>query len=355
MTHNRSQSEALNRSHRRFNPLLGEWVLVSPHRTQRPWHGHEETDEPASRPAYDPQCTLCPGNVRARGDHNPDYHQPFVFTNDFPALQPDTGAPEITSTDDLLTAKTETGICRVICYSPRHDLSLARLTVPAVQQVVDTWQREYLDLGRRTDIGHVQIFENRGAIMGCSNPHPHGQIWCNQSVPDLPATEGRRQAAYLAEKERCLLCHYLALEIDRDERIILQNDSFVVLVPFWATWPFEAMILPRNHGGSIAHLDEVQKRDLADAITRLAVRYDNLFLTEFPYTMGLHQQPTDGKDHPEWHWHMHFLPPLLRSRSVKKFMVGYEMLAMPQRDLTPEASAERLRALSEIHYLASDT
>jgi len=343
-----------NRPHRRFNPLTGEWVLVSPHRTQRPWQGQEEAADQLNPPPYDPQCYLCPGNARAGGTHNPDYKKPFVFTNDFPAMRPDTSDPDNASTDDLLAAETETGICRVICYAPQHDLSLARMTVAAVQQVVDTWQREYLDLGERPDIGHVQIFENRGTAMGCSNPHPHGQIWANQSVPGLPAAEGRRQAAYLAEKGSCLLCRYLALEIDRGERIILQNDSFVVLVPFWAVWPFEVMILPREHGSSIAQLDTGQKRDLADAMTRLAVRYDNLFQTAFPYTMGLHQQPTDGKNRPEWHWHIHYLPPLLRSRSVKKFMVGYEMLAMPQRDLPPEVCAARLRALSEMHYLASD-
>ena len=341
------------RPHRRLNPLTGEWVLVSPHRTQRPWHGQEEEAELQILPPYDPQCYLCPGNARALGRKNPDYKMPYVFTNDFPAMLPDTDDLDCAQTDDLLTAESEPGICRVICYAPRHDLSIARMTVSSVQHVIDAWQIEYLELGRRPDIGHVQIFENRGSAMGCSNPHPHGQIWANKSVPTLPALEGRRQAAYLAEKGACLMCRYLALELDRAERIVLQNDSFVVLVPFWAIWPFEVMILPREHGGDITHLGTDQKRDLADAMTRLAVRYDNLFQTAFPYTMGLHQQPTEGKNPPEWHWHIHYLPPLLRSLSVKKFMVGYEMLAMPQRDLTPEACAERLRELSEIHYLES--
>ena len=327
-------------------------MLVSPQRTQRPWHGQEEA-ELQILPPYDPQCYLCPGNARARGRKNPDYKKPYVFTNDFPAMLTDTDGPDFAPADDLLTAEPEPGLCRVICYAPRHDLSMARMTVSSVQHVIDAWQIEYLELGRRPDIGHVQIFENRGSAMGCSNPHPHGQIWANNSVPTLPALEGRRQAAYLAEKGTCLLCRYLALELDRAERIVLQNDSFVVLVPFWAIWPFEVMILPREHGSDIAHLGADQKRDLADAMTRLAVRYDNLFQTAFPYTMGIHQQPTEGKNRPEWHWHIHYLPPLLRSWSVKKFMVGYEMLAMPQRDLTPEACAERLRELSEIHYLES--
>jgi len=342
-----------NRPHRRLNALTGEWVLVSPHRTQRPWHGQEEEAELQILPPYDPQCYLCPGNARAGGRKNPEYKKPYVFNNDFPAMLPDTDDPDVAPADDLLSAEPEPGICRVICYAPRHDLSMARMTVSSVQHVIDAWQIEYLELGRRPDIGHVQIFENRGSAMGCSNPHPHGQIWANKSVPTLPALEGRRQAAYLAEKGACLMCRYLALERDRAERIVLQNDSFVVLAPFWAIWPFEVMILPREHGGDIAHLGTDQKRDLADAMTRLAVRYDNLFQTAFPYTMGLHQQPTEGKNRPEWHWHIHYLPPLLRSWSVKKFMVGYEMLAMPQRDLTPEACAERLRELSEIHYLES--
>jgi len=348
-----SQNLYENRPHRRLNALTGEWVLVSPHRAQRPWHGQQETADSQIHPPYDPQCYLCPGNARAGGGKNPVYKKAYVFTNDFPAMLPDAGGPESALADDLLTAELESGICRVICYAPRHDLSMGRMTVSAIQHVIDAWQSEYLELGSRPDIGHVQIFENRGPAMGCSNPHPHGQIWANKSVPTLPASEGRRQAAYLAEKGTCLLCRYLALELDRAERIVLQNDSFVVLVPFWAVWPFEVMILPREHGGDIAHLGTVQKRDLADAISRLAVRYDNLFQTAFPYTMGLHQQPTDGKNHPEWHWHIHYLPPLLRSRAVKKFMVGYEMLAMPQRDLTAEACAQRLRGLSEIHYRES--
>jgi len=349
-----AQHELPPKPHRRFNPLTGEWILVSPQRTRRPWQGQAEKPDPLDRPAYDPACYLCPGNIRAGGHKNPDYSKPYVFTNDFPALEPDDGHDGPPSPDHLLKVEPETGICRVICYSPRHDLSLARMTVREVQQVVDAWQAEYRELGARPDIGHVQIFENRGAAMGCSNPHPHGQIWANRSVPTLPATEGRCQAAYLAEKGDCLLCRYLSLEIARGERIILQNETFVVLVPFWACWPFETLILPRQHGGSIAELDAGQKRDLAEVMTRLAIRYDNLFQTAFPYTMGLHQQPTDGKNHPAWHWHIHYLPPLLRSGSVKKFMVGYEMLAMPQRDLPPEACADRLRSLSETHYRASD-
>lgn len=340
-------------AHRRFNPLTGEWVLVSPQRAQRPWHGQEEPDDAKTLPAYDSHCYLCPGNTRARGARNPEYGGTFVFTNDFAALAPDTAAFDPGPGEDLLVAVPESGICRVICYTPRHDLSLARMTVGQVEAVIESWQSETVNLGRRPAIGHVQIFENRGLAMGCSNPHPHGQVWANQSVPTIPAREGRRQAAHLNAKGTCLLCRYLALELQRAERIVLQNDSFVVLVPFWALWPFEVMILPREHAGDIADLGAEQKRDLADAMTRLAVRYDNLFETAFAYTMGVHQQPTDVREYPEWHWHIHYLPPLLRSRSVKKFMVGYEMLAMPQRDMTAETSAERLRALSDVHYLES--
>ncbi|QJB55352.1 UDP-glucose--hexose-1-phosphate uridylyltransferase [Pseudodesulfovibrio sp. zrk46] len=336
--------------HRRFNPLSGEWVLVSPHRTKRPWQGQQEEPDRATLPEYDEGCYLCPGNERAGGAVNPHYDETFVFTNDFAALLPE--GPDFHDNDHhLLRAEPETGVCRVICYSPRHDLNMARLGVERVKKVVDVWCREFKELGSRADIGYVQIFENRGAIMGCSNPHPHGQIWATSNMPMLPAAEDQRQLAHLQERDECLLCCYLKRELDGGERLVLENDSFAVLVPFWATWPFETMVLPKAHMGSIVEMDEKQRGDLADALVRLGSRYDNLFQTSFPYSMGIHQQPTDGGEHPHWHWHMHFYPPLLRSRSVKKFMVGFEMMAMPQRDLTPEAAAVRLRDLSEIHYL----
>jgi len=341
--------------HRRLNQLTGEWVLVSPHRTKRPWQGQQESPDMESRPAHDPGCYLCPGNRRVGGETNPDYDGTFVFTNDFAALLPD--APSDVSPngpaagDDLLVAEPEPGTCRVICYSPRHDLSMARLGVDRAAGVVDRWCEEYRELGSREGIGHVQIFENRGAVMGCSNPHPHGQIWATASVPMLPGLEDARQRAHLSDRGECLLCRYLRRELADGERMVFENEHFAVLVPFWATWPFETMILPKAHMASILDMDAPARRALADAMVRLNVRYDNLFQTSFPFSMGIHQRPTDGADHPHWHFHLHYYPPLLRSRSVKKFMVGFEMLAMPARDLTPEAAAARLRELSEVHYL----
>ena len=338
--------------HRRLNQLTGEWVLVSPHRTRRPWQGQQEAPDLATLPAHDPDCYLCPGNGRAGGEVNPDYADTFVFTNDFAALLPESpqggGAP---AADGLLVAEPETGICRVLCYSPRHDLTLARLGVDQAARVVDLWCDEFTRLGGRDDIGHVQIFENRGSAMGCSNPHPHGQIWATRSLPMYPAVEAARQAAHLNQEGKCLLCTYLETELARGERIIFENDSFVALVPFWALWPFEAMILPKAHMTDILGMSPGQRLDLADAMVRLNVRYDNLFQTSFPYSMGIHQAPTDGGEHRHWHFHIHYYPPLLRSKSVKKFMVGFEMMAMPQRDLTAESAAARLRDQAEVHYM----
>ncbi|MCJ2164409.1 MULTISPECIES: UDP-glucose--hexose-1-phosphate uridylyltransferase [unclassified Pseudodesulfovibrio] len=342
--------------HRRLNQLTGEWVLVSPHRTRRPWQGQQEEPDRVALPAYDPGCYLCPGNGRAGGAVNPDYADTFVFTNDFAALlpEPPDDSGKDAGADDLLVAEPETGVCRVICYSPRHDLTLARLGAGQAARVVDVWCAEFAELGGRADIGYVQIFENRGAAMGCSNPHPHGQIWATRSVPMYPATEDVRQAAHLHDRDRCLLCSYLETELARQERVVFENESFVALVPFWALWPFETMILPKVHMRNILEMTQAQRADLADAMVRLNVRYDNLFQTSFPYSMGIHQAPTDGVEYPHWHFHIHYYPPLLRSQSVKKFMVGYEMLAMPQRDLTAEAAAARLREQAEVHYMEAD-
>ncbi|MBC7237762.1 MAG: UDP-glucose--hexose-1-phosphate uridylyltransferase [Chloroflexi bacterium] len=332
--------------HRRFNPLTKQWILVSPHRTRRPWQGQQEKPPRESRPSYDSTCYLCPGNERAGGVRNPPYTSTFVFDNDFAALLPDTPQGE-RKEGDLLIAQAERGICRVVCYSPDHSLTMAEMDPPAIRRVVDVWAEQYKEIGARSFINYVQIFENKGEIMGCSNPHPHGQIWSNETVPQEPYIEGQAQAEYRARKGSCLLCDYAALETRQRVRMVCDNGHFIALVPFWAVWPFETMILSRRHIASLLELSDEERDALADILRRLTVRYDRLFEVSFPYTMGIHQQPTDGRNHPAWHLHLHFYPPLLRSATVKKFMVGYEMLANPQRDLTPEAAAERLRSLPE--------
>ena len=334
--------------HRRYNALTGAWVLVSPHRTDRPWQGQREATPPDTRPAYDPTCYLCPGNARAGGARNPDYTGTFVFDNDFAALRP--GTPPARYQDGLLRAENEQGLCRVVCFSPRHDLTLPEMDAAALRRVVDVWTEQYRELGARDDVNYVQIFENKGQVMGCSNPHPHGQVWAQHTIPDEPARETEQMQRHYARHGRTLLTDYLAQELDAEARIVCANRHFVALVPFWAVWPFETLVVSRRAVPSLLEMDGEEKDALASLLKRLTTRYDNLFEVSFPYSAGLHQAPTDGAAHPEWHFHMHFYPPLLRSATVKKFMVGYEMLGMPQRDLTPEASAERLRALSEMHY-----
>ena len=335
--------------HRRYNPLTDEWVLVSPHRTKRPWVGQVEKSIQDERPEYDPECYLCPGNQRAGGARNPDYSGTFVFENDFAALLPEETSGH-QDTRSLLVARSERGLCRVICFSPHHDLTLAEMEQQDVRLVVDTWVEQYRDLGEMPFVQYVQIFENKGAAMGCSNPHPHGQIWASQSLPNEPRKEERAQESYTRSHRTCLLCDYLTLEENESVRIVCSNAHFVALVPFWAVWPFETMLISKRHTASLEMLNEGERDGLADIIRRLTIRYDNLFETSFPYSMGFHQQPTDGNEHSEWHLHAHFYPPLLRSATVKKFMVGYEMLATPQRDITPEEGADRLRRVSEVHY-----
>ncbi|HSK27959.1 MAG TPA: UDP-glucose--hexose-1-phosphate uridylyltransferase [Jiangellales bacterium] len=332
-------------SHRRLNRLTGEWVLVSPHRTARPWQGQVEELRPEDRPAYDPSCYLCPGNARAGGARTPRYGSTYVFDNDFAALSPDT-PPRGSEPTSLLVADSERGMCRVVCYSPRHDLTLGQLPVAAIRTVVDTWVEQHVELGGQDWVQHVQVFENRGAMMGASNPHPHGQIWANEHLPNEPAKELVHQRAY-AENGGCLLCDYLDVELDDGARIVSRNTHFTALVPFWATWPFETLVLPHAHAGALPELGAGQRDGLADILRRVARRYDRLFGVTFPYSMGLHQPPTDGDPHREWHLHAHFYPPLLRSATVRKFMVGYELLGQPQRDITPESAADRLREVPE--------
>ena len=335
--------------HVRWNPLRREWVLVSPQRTARPWQGQVERIADPDVPAHDPACYLCPGTHRAGGTVNPGYRSTFVFDNDFPALLPDPPAAE-EHDGDLLIARTERGRCRVVCFSPRHDLTLSRMPRAAIRGVVDAWIDESRMLGADPAITYVEIFENRGGAMGASNPHPHGQIWATATLPNEPAREQESLAAYRAAHGRCLRCDYLETERRRGERLVLENDAFTALVPYWAVWPFETIIVSRRHLASLEELAAAERDGLADVLKRLTTRYDNLFETPFPYSMGFHQRPADGGLHDEWHLHAHFLPPLLRSATVRKFMVGFELLGTPQRDLTAEDAAARLRALSEEHY-----
>jgi UDPglucose--hexose-1-phosphate uridylyltransferase len=336
--------------HRRFNPLTREWVLVSPHRTKRPWLGKVEKPAATNVPAYDPACYLCPGNERAGGAWNPKYTQTFVFDNDFAALLPDTLSLEVDE-GGLLEARSERGICRVACFSPRHDLTIPRMSLGEIREVIRVWTEEFQQLAKMDWVRHVQIFENRGALMGASNPHPHCQIWANASVPDLPAKELTAFREYHAAKKSCPLCDYLRLELERRERVICENDGFAVLTPFWAVWPFETLLVSKRHFASMEEFESGEPEFFADILRRITIRYDNLFQTSFPYSMGFHQRPTDARDYPEWHFHGHYFPPLLRSATVQKFMVGYELLDNPQRDITAESAAQRLKELSEVHYL----
>ncbi len=335
--------------HRRYNPLTGEWVLVSPHRTKRPWQGQVEPETSLNSAECDASCYLCPGNQRAGGKKTPRYESTYVFVNDYSALLPDSAQEEKIGSE-LFKAESERGLCKVICFSPRHDLTIALMERNAIRKVVDTWIEQYLEIGNKDFISYVQIFENRGSVMGASNPHPHGQIWANEHIPDIPATEDRMQKDYFNNHGTALLEDYVKEEREKKDRIIFENTSFAAVVPYWAVWPYETMILPKRHVTGIDELVEEEKDDLADALKRMTVRFDNIFKTSFPYSMGIHQRPVDGKDYQHWQFHIHYLPPLLRSATVKKFMVGYELLANPQRDITAETSAGILRDQSEIHY-----
>lgn len=327
--------------HRRLNPLTGEHVLVSPRRLQRPWLGETFEARPAARPHYDPTCFLCPGNERSSGLRTPPYEATFAFENDYAALTPE--VPEARLDDcGLLVMRSERGHCRVLSFSPRHDLDIAAMEIRSVRAVVDAWAIQYRELASLASVSAVTIFENRGAMMGASEPHPHGQIWANESLPVELEKETAGLARYAAAHGKCLLCAYGALELAREERLVYANDHVTVVVPFWASWPFETLVLPRRHLRSIDELASEERDAFAQAMQQVTSRYDELFSVPFPYSMGLHQRPTDGA-HEAWHLHAHYFPPLLRSATIRKYQVGYEMLAQPQRDFTPEDAAARLR------------
>jgi UDPglucose--hexose-1-phosphate uridylyltransferase len=339
--------------HRRFNPLRGEWVLVSPHRNQRPWQGEVEAAVAEPAAIYDPTCYLCPGNRRAGGAVNPQYASTFAFDNDYAALTPIdlTGIdqPPAASRSDLVNAQSARGLCRVVCFSPRHDLTLARMDVPSIRAVVETWIAECAAIAGHAWARYALVFENRGAMMGASNPHPHGQIWATDDVPNEPARERESFARYEREHGGCLLCEYIAVETSLAARIVCANEAFLAMVPFWAAWPFETLLVSRRHVATLSGLDGPERDGLADLLKRMTTRYDNLFEAPFPYSMGFHQQPI-REPAASAHLHAHFYPPLLRSASIRKFMVGFELLGSPQRDLTPEEAAGRLREAAEIHY-----
>lgn len=332
--------------HRRLNALTGDFVLVSPHRAKRPWLGKVESLSETARPAYDSDCYLCPNNLRANGERNPAYDGVYLFDNDFAALLPD--APAQMLSNNLFHAQAVQGRCRVLCFSPRHDLTLAEMTEADVARVVSAWQRETLDLGAHYQ--WIQIFENKGELMGCSNPHPHGQIWALGALPNEARKEDAQQRAYFEAHRRWLLLDYLQQEVLQAERVILENSAWIALVPFWAAHPFETLLLPKRRVQRLTDLSDLECASLSSILKRLLVKYDNLFHTSFPYSMGWHQAPFGVGDVSHWQLHAHFYPPLLRSATVKKFIVGFELLGELQRDFTPEQAAEMLRAQSDVHY-----
>lgn len=324
--------------HRRLNLLTGEWVLVSPHRAQRPWQGQVEAPTAENLPAYDPECYLCPGNVRANGHKNPPYSGPFVFSNDFPALL---HGSEAQGDNPLFVKRPVRGECRVICYSPQHHRTLADLSVEEIHQVVETWCQQIQELAQKWK--WVQVFENKGAAMGCSNPHPHGQIWASDNVPTLVVREAERQAEHYDRHGAPLLEQVAQEELKQGARVVEENESWVWVVPFWAVWPFETLLLPKRPVSRLEECDASERLSLATILSAGVQRYDRLFGVSFPYSMGWHFAPFGEDASQHWVAHAHFYPPLLRSAAVRKFMVGYEMLAEPQRDLTPEQAAQILR------------
>ncbi len=336
--------------HRRYNPLLNEWVLVSPHRSKRPWQGQNELIHPHSLPAHDEDCYLCSGNIRANGMTNPDYENCFVFDNDFAAMKQDEIYFEDNNYNTFFRAKPERGISKVVCFSPKHNLTLPEMELSDIEKIIAVWVEQYIELGSKDFINYVQIFENKGSVMGCSNPHPHGQIWAQSSLPTQVEKTQKSLENYFNKNKTSFLKDYVEEELKLKERIVLENEYFVALVPFWATWPFEILVVSKRHFGNIIAMTNVEVKSFAQILKGITVKYDNLFETSFPYSSGIHQTPTDRISHPEWHFHMHFYPPLLRSATVKKFMVGYEMLGEAQRDISPEKSAEILRKTSNIHY-----
>ena len=337
-----------DKPHKRFNQLSGEWILVSPHRTKRPWQGKVEDIVLEERPSYDPNCYLCPGNTRSGNEKNPHYDSTFVFNNDFAALLDEGSTDELS--DGLFRVKEERGICKVFCFSADHSLTIPEMDEQDLVTVVRMWKKEFENLAADPVISNVQIFENKGSIMGCSNPHPHGQIWAQSSSPNEIEKRTKTQEAYYKQHKRSLLYDYIKQELEEGSRIVCQNEYFICLVPFWATWPYETMIVARRHFSSISDMTDKEQISFAQIMKEITIRYDNLFNTSFPYSAGMQQCPTDGQEYPGWHFHYSFYPPLLRSATIKKFMVGYEMFAGPQRDITAEEAANTLRNLPSVHY-----
>lgn len=332
--------------HRRFNPLTGEWVLVSPHRSKRPWQGQTEVPNDVVLPSYDPDCYLCSGNTRVSGEVNDEYESTYVFNNDFAALLTD--APTAEQKDPLFSFASEQGESRVICFSPDHSKTFAQLTTQEIEAVIKCWQDQTNELSNQYN--WIQIFENKGSMMGCSNPHPHGQVWAQKSLPSLAATKNQHLANYFKSHGSPLLLDYAERELKASERVVCVNEDWLVVVPYWAAWPFETLVLPRFEVKRITDLTEKQAKSLAEILLEITIKYDNLFLCSFPYSMGWHGAPYGECEQDGWTLHAHFFPPLLRSASIKKFMVGYELMAESQRDITPEQAAERLRSAPTTHY-----